>query len=541
MLDSLDPMMKSLKQYVLNLSMTQLTWLAIILCIPAFILNLGTIAFIGDEAIRTLVALEMKLSGNFIVPTLNGDAYYNKPPLYNWFIYLTSEGFGYFGEWPTRVTTLIFLGAFAWTVYRFVRTQFDKLTAITMALMLLTSGRILLWDSMLGLIDICFSWIIYLNFMILYQLAKVERWRLMFILSYLLFSIAFLLKGLPAVVFQGISVITALQLHGAFKKKFISAYHFIGIGIGVIPLLAYYIVYATKVPLDKVFSILLDQSMQRTATHHGVWKTVTHFFNFPLEQSYHFLPWSLLLLVGFHPKFKIWMRAHDFIRFNFWMLVANIPVYWLSVQVYPRYLLMFVPLFNMVGYYVLQQTKETNPTLWKIFRYAFLVFTLSAALFIIGMPLSEQVRSLPYIALFWIIGAILVTGCFFCMLVDGIRIFYWFALAMIIVRLVIFDAVVLPLRKIDHNVNLCREDCHRIAEKYGHERWYLFGETFPHEVARFYTSGYTNQIIHKVDTVIDSSGYYLVDRTLYPDFPGTMIDTLRLESGQSLGLMRVKP
>ena len=534
-------MIDSLKQQVIHLSVTRLTWLAILVCIPAFLLNLGTIAFIGDEAIRTLVALEMKLSGNFIVPTLTGDAYYNKPPLYNWFIYLVSGVFGYFGEWPTRVTTLIFLAAFAWTVYYFVRIQFDKLTAITLALMLLTSGRILLWDSMLGLIDICFSWVIYLNFMILYRLAKSERWRLMFILSYFLFSVAFLLKGLPAVVFQVISVITALQLHGSFKKKLFSADHFIGIGIGVIPLIAYYAVYATKVPLDKVLSILLDQSMQRTATHHGLWKTVTHFFTFPLEQSYHFLPWSLLLIVVFHPKFKSWIRAHDFIRFNFWMLVANLPVYWLSVQVYPRYLLMFVPLFNMVGYYILQQSKETNQALWKTFRYVFLGFTILSALFIIGMPLSEKVRSLPHITLFWIAGSLLITGCFFCMLVDGNRIFYWFAMAMLIVRLVIFDAVVLPLRKIDHNVNICREDCRRVAKKYGHERWYLYGETFPHEVARFYTSGYTNQIIHKVDSITDSTGYYLVDRKLYPEFPGSMVDSLILESRQVLALMRVKP
>jgi 4-amino-4-deoxy-L-arabinose transferase-like glycosyltransferase len=533
-------MIKSFTLQVVNLSVTRLTWLAIVVCIPAFLLNLDTIAFIGDEAIRTLVALEMKLSGNFIVPTLNGEGYYNKPPLYNWFIYLVSGVFGYFGEWPTRVTTLIFLGTFAWTVYYFVSKQFDKLTALTMALMLLTSGRILLWDSMLGLIDICFSWIVYLNFMILYQLAKAERWKLLFILSYLLFSIAFLLKGLPAVVFQSISVITALQLHGTLKKKFLSKDHFTGIGIGIIPLLVYYTVYATRVPLDKVFSILLDQSMQRTATHHGIWKTVMHFFTFPLEQSYHFLPWSLLLLVGFHPKFKIWMRTNDFIRFNFWMLVANVPVYWLSVQVYPRYLLMFVPLFNMVGYYVLQQSKDTNESIWKIFRYVFLAFTLLAALFIIGMPLSAQVRTLPDIRFFWIAGTLLITLCFLCLLVDGSRIFYWFAVAMLIIRLVIFDVVVLPLRKIDHNVNICREDCRRVAEKYQHGRWYLYGKTFPHEVARFYTSGFTNQIIYKVDTVIDSSGYYLVDRTLYPDFSGTMIDSLRLESGQVLALMRAK-
>lgn len=533
-------MVNSLKHFILHLTVKQLTWIAVILCLPAFLLHLGTIAFIGDEAIRTLVALEMKLSGNFIVPTLNGEPYYNKPPLYNWFIYAVSMVFGTFGEWPTRVTTLIFLGAFAWTVYYFVLSRFDKLTALTMALMLLTSGRILFWDSMLGLIDICFSWIIYLNFMILFHLAKAQRWRLLFILSYLLFSIAFLLKGLPAVVFQAISILTALQLHGVLKKKIFSADHFIGIGVGLIPLILYYAVYATKVPLDKVFSILLDQSMQRTGTHFGIWKTVTHLFTFPFEQTYHFLPWSLLVLVGFHPTCRAWIRSNDFIRFNFWMLMANLPVYWVSVQVYPRYLLMFVPLFNMVGYFILQQSKETNQKFWNVFRYIFLVFTFLALLGIIGMPIDGRVRALPYIYLYWILSALLMTVCFFSMLIDGSRIFFWFALALLIVRFV-FDVVVLPIRKIDHNVNICREDCRRVAENYGQERWYLFGESFPHEVARFYTSGYTNQIIEKVDHTTDSAALYIVDRALYPDFPGQMIDSLTLESGQVFALMRIKP
>ena len=533
-------MINTLKHYILNLSVKQLTWIAIILCIPAFLLNLGTIAFIGDEAIRTLVALEIKISGNFIVPTLNGEPYYNKPPLYNWFIYAFSLVFGFFGEWPTRVTTLLFLGIFVWTVYYFVRTRFDKLTALTMALMLLTSGRILFWDSMLGLIDICFSWIIYLNFMILFHLAKSQRWRLLFILTYLLFSIAFLLKGLPAVVFQAISILTALQLHGQLKKKLFSADHYIGIGIGLIPLVLYYTIYATQVPLDKVFSILLDQSMQRTGTHHGFWKTVTHLFTFPFEQSYHFLPWSLLAIVGLHPKFRTWMRSNDFIRFNFWMLVANLPVYWFSVQVYPRYLLMFVPLFNMVGFFILQQSKESNQKLWNLFRFVFIAFTSIALALIIGMPIDGRVRALPYIYICWMMSTALMILCLFSMFVDGKRIFYWFAIALLIVRCV-FDLVVLPLRENGHKVNICREDCRRVAEKYGQQRWYLFGESFPHEVARFYTSGYTNQIIEKVDNPIDLSAYYLVDRDLYPDFPGTMVDSLTLESGQVFALMQIKP
>jgi 4-amino-4-deoxy-L-arabinose transferase-like glycosyltransferase len=100
-------MLKRLSIFLQQLTTTQLAWIALILCIPAFLLNLGQVAFIGDEGIRSLVALEMKLSDNYIVPTLNGEFYFNKPPLYNWMILGMSNLFGYFGEWPTRLTTIL--------------------------------------------------------------------------------------------------------------------------------------------------------------------------------------------------------------------------------------------------------------------------------------------------------------------------------------------------------------------------------------------------------------------------------------------------
>ena len=55
----------------------------LILCVPAFLLNLGLLAFNEDEAIRALVAYEMLYNGDYIVPTLNGLPYYYKPPVYN--------------------------------------------------------------------------------------------------------------------------------------------------------------------------------------------------------------------------------------------------------------------------------------------------------------------------------------------------------------------------------------------------------------------------------------------------------------------------
>jgi hypothetical protein len=362
----------------------------------------------------------------------------------------------------------------------------------------------------------------------------------MFVISYLLFSIAFLLKGLPAVVFQGISVITALQLHGVLKKKLFSADHFLGIGIGLLPVVGYYILYASQVNLDQVFSILLDQSMQRTATHHGIWKTVTHFFIFPFEQLYHFLPWSLLLMMVFHPRFIQWVKSNEFVRFNFWMLVANLPVYWLSVQVLPRYVLMFIPLFNLVGYFILQESRQLNERWWKLLRYVFLGLTAVGCIAVIAMPISPEVRDLPGIWLIWIGGSIAMTITFLCLLWDNKRTFLWFAITLLVIRS-IFNLVVLPVRKIGHTKNVCRETCLQAAQRHGDQTWYLYGHTNTNEVAGFYASSFTDQIIHKTDSILDQSALYLVDKQLYPDFPGTQVDSIMRQNGLYLALMRPGP
>ncbi|MEL7375863.1 MAG: glycosyl transferase, partial [Bacteroidota bacterium] len=67
-------------------------WLIIIfglLLLPALLWNLGIMVFIDDEAIRALVAQEMIWSGDYLVPTMHGDPYLNKPPLWNWILTLS--------------------------------------------------------------------------------------------------------------------------------------------------------------------------------------------------------------------------------------------------------------------------------------------------------------------------------------------------------------------------------------------------------------------------------------------------------------------
>ena len=245
--------------------------------------------FIDDEGIRSLVALEMKLSGNYITPTLHSEFYYKKPPLYNWIILLSFQLTGVVNEFTARLPTIICLLGYAATVYYFFRQHYNANIAFINAFALITCGRILFWDSMLGLIDIGFAWVMFMLFMTVYhQYAKGRYWSL-FLISYLLMAIGFMLKGLPAIVVQGFTLLAFFIYHKQFKKLF-TIPHLAGGLLALFLLGVYYFIYHQHNSLQDVFTTLVSESSKRTAVEFGIRKTIIHLFTFPFEMVYHFLP-----------------------------------------------------------------------------------------------------------------------------------------------------------------------------------------------------------------------------------------------------------
>ena len=174
---------------------TWLYYLILVLLVPALLINLGIVTLIDDEALRALVGLEMKYSGNFIAPTVNGEFYYKKPPLYNWILLSFFELTGTVNEWTVRLPTVFFLIAYASTIFYYLRKHFSFHLSFLGALMMITCGRMLFYDSMLGLIDTCYSWTVFVSFMVVYHSFEKEEWLKLFVLSYLLAAVGFLMKN----------------------------------------------------------------------------------------------------------------------------------------------------------------------------------------------------------------------------------------------------------------------------------------------------------------------------------------------------------
>lgn len=510
-----------------NLTPQQLAVGLLLLCLPAFLLHLGLMAFTGDEAIRSLVALEMDLSGNFIAPTLHGAPYLNKPPLFNWCIWLAARGWGGFTEWPARLTTLAFLTLFCWLTYKAVRRHFDFSFAFLAALFIALNGRMLFYDSMLGLIDTAFSCTMYALFMSIYRYGREERWLPLFASSYALMGIGFLLKGFPALAFEGLTLIAGLLFFGKWKNLF-SVSHLAGWAVAGLILGLYAWAYAQYRPLELLLPNLVVESTKRTILTHGPGPFFRHLIEFPLVQFYHFLPFSPLILFAFDRRVLQKIKENRFIAYNLLIMAVNLPVYWTSPEVRPRYLLMFIPLFTTVGLYLLDLNRKEGSWRFRFFFYFMGTLIGLAAGIAAALPFLPRANALPNIG--WIAAGLALALAVLARLyfTDRIHFLWWLAAALLVLRLG-FDLVVLPIRHDESIVTRARADVRRLADKYRDRQWWVYGNSEIREPASFYFTQRLGYIIRRTDSPNLPRALYLVNPNNYPDFPGHCTDTLQTD------------
>ncbi len=321
--------------------------LFVVLLVPALLINLGVhhIFIHTDESLRALIALEMLFNEEFIAPTVNGLFYYNKPPLYNWVI---AGSFRLFGEpslFALRFPVSVAIFVYGFLIVRLIGNATNRRVGWLVAIMTITSGRILFYDSFLGLIDIAFSAVIFTNFMLFYHLGRQKRYFALFAATYFLSAIAYLMKGLPPIVFQGFTII-AFAIYIKDWKILFHRMHFLGALFFIIPVGLYYFAYlqVNSQSLLDLFETLWTESSKRTVTDHSIVDTLKALYEFPLENLYHFAPWTIFIVFLFRKDAVKALWRDQFGRFVILVFGLNIIVYWTSPGVHPRYLFMFLPL-----------------------------------------------------------------------------------------------------------------------------------------------------------------------------------------------------
>lgn len=471
-----------------------------------FSINLGLMPLIADEPIRALVSLEMILSGNFIFPTLGGEPYLNKPPLFNWMIAFIYSNNLQFIEWYLRIIPLVSFLGIAILHYIICSKHVSKHIALWSSIAFLTCGRILFYDSMMGYIDPVFSLIIVSNFYLILVLSNKNKNIQLFMFSYILCTIAFFLKGLPACTFQAFTLLGVF----VYRKRFcdlISFSHLAGIAFFTICLSAYYYEYGTYGSIETALRALISQSTQRTPVSTSMLETASHALHFPFQFILDFLPFSLLILFCFDKKILSKLKENDFVFTSIVILGANIWLYWLSAETRPRYLFMFLPMFFTIAFYSFEKFKTEKIEI-KIRLFVFVV----VACLLITLCIIPFLQRFIFISnKFWIsafsISILIALSLFFYK--KRISSFLMLALTLIILR-ADFDLFILPLRKKEAPESMNKNVGIELAKLTIHKPLYTLYKAPMNDDIRFYATLYRGEIILNKNEKPKEGVYYIV-------------------------------
>lgn len=491
--------------------------IAVALLLPfALLLNIGLMPLISDEPTRAIVTLEMILSGNYITPTINGEFYYNKPPLFNWILAGFVQISGKQDEFIFRLPTIISLVLSAFSIFLFSRKALGKYDAVIAALMLVTSARILFWDSFQGLIDVTYALITFGSFAALYHFSEGKKYLLMFLFTYTMAAAGYLMKGLPSVAFQGISLLAWMMHEKSFRKLF-TFQHLAGIAVFLLITGTYYYAYLQTNSLQDVFSTLLDQSNRINDKDGTPLSWSSHLFVFPFEMAYEFAPWTLLLLLLFDRDVRRRTFEQKFFRYCLLIFLSNIIIYWVSADMRPRYLFMLFPLLFIILTKAWREALRLQTRMSGFIGLLFLLMIVAALLSLLIYPFWKETMHLPGIATI-IPVLFIVTGfsVFAAVKLPQFRI--WFLVIALLSVRIGFNAFNLPAR-----YNSYPDAGYRQGEvttgrlSRGHDLFILGDTPFNHD-ASFYISRERGSIVRRTWEISDKRTCYITDEKNLANF-----------------------
>ncbi len=366
----------------------------------------------ADEPIRTLIAIDMIYDGNYISPKLNGETYLNKPPLYNWILVGFIKIFGSVEEWVIRLPSILSLLLFAGVIGYITNKELpNKKVGWIVGLSFLTTGNIIIYSSYLGHIDITYSLVTFLQIYLLYHFSSKNKWWQAFTVSYGLAFVGFMMKGLPSIVFQGISILVLLYVFKSIRKL-ISKEHVVSSLVFVFPLLLYLYLFSLNDDVSSLLNKLVLESGSRTIADKSFMESISHIFTFPFTYFVDIFPWGIMSLILFSSSSRKIIRSNPFLKICLLLFLSNIIVYWLSPDYRARYVFMLTPFLLIPSIYCF---RILVPLKWT--KRITVGVGVAVLLSIVGMYVYANYSSQSYVSPFnffvlIILGGFMLFGIF---------------------------------------------------------------------------------------------------------------------------------
>ena len=184
---------------------------------PVFLFVLGALIFFPALGSRDFwapvepryaeIARVMFMKGEWIVPTVNGDLYTDKPILFFWLVLIFSKLAGSVNEWTVRLPAALgALGAVVAT-YKLGKDFFGPKIGFMAAVVLATSVRVIL-EARWAHVDMLFAFLFLLSMLFAAGAILVKENRNEMIAAYVFMALAILTKGLIGVVLPALILLT---------------------------------------------------------------------------------------------------------------------------------------------------------------------------------------------------------------------------------------------------------------------------------------------------------------------------------------------
>ena len=350
------------------------------LCLILFFFHLGKNPLWDvDEGMHAATSKDMILSGDWITPTFNGEKFYDKPVLYNWFVSLSFMAFG-FNEFAARLPSALLGTGCVIVVYLLGRSIGGPLAGFLSGTILATSGEHVILSRVV-VHDIALAFFVTLALYAFLEGFKNQPHRRRYLLLfYASTGLAVVAKGpigmlLPALI---VGLFLLLERRLDFLKELLSLWRILLFIVVAAPW--YVLVTLRNTDYGSYFFIKqnLTNFLSSEARHSG-----PVYYYLPVLLG-GFFPWScflpLALIRAFQDRGKKTDEAVTFLAL--WFLVIFLFFSAASSKL-PPYLLPMLPAVScLVGLLWNELLKDPTPALRRGFLYSFL---LTLAVFITGM------------------------------------------------------------------------------------------------------------------------------------------------------------
>lgn len=412
----------------------------LVLYLLSVLINLNHPLLSGEEPRRAVVSIEMLHSGNFIMPSLFGHDYFNKPPIFNWIIsglfFLTGSE----AEWVVRLPSLLFLFLLADFHYLIAKEFLPKTIAILSSLFTLTSADIYFYALQNGgEIDIFYAFIVYLQVISIFYFGHRKEWLYLFLASYLFCAIGFLTKGFPSLVFQVLTLLAICVYHRSIRPVF-KWQHLAGVAVFIVVTGVYLYLFSFYNPPQRLLINLLNESFKKSAVGERSEKMLSKALTYPTLILKLLLPWSLLLLLLFK-RIRLQLWSNPLVRFSLLFILFNIGIYWFTGRPKLRYVYMFLPFFFTILAYIYWKYKSHYSTyIQKFLKYAGVLFIIILA-GVVVLPFFIKVNILWAV----ILAVALLLFSFFYF--KQSRHSIWFFIIGLVLTRIVYAALIVPVEQ----------------------------------------------------------------------------------------------